>query len=97
MVPFVRMTGDRRPRIEDVEALTCAATPQFAFQLRARVRALIADLPADDPVRRYGERQAELLERLGFSSSLAAEGPPASPDRIGWETLRSHRSARAGG
>lgn len=82
------------PTIEDVRALTCAATPQFAFQLRARVRALVAELPADDPVRLYGEEQAEVLARLGYSSTLAAEGPLASPDRIGWETIRSHRAVR---
>jgi hypothetical protein len=82
------------PTIEDVTALTCAATPQFAFQIRARVRALIGDLPADDPVRRYGEQQAEMLARLGYSSSIAAEGPLASAGRIGWETIRSHRPAR---
>lgn len=76
-------------------ALTCAATPQFAFQIRARVRALVAGLAADHPVRRYAEQQIEMLERLGYSSTLAAEGPLASPERIGWEMIKSHRPARA--
>lgn len=88
------MAAEGGPTIEDVTALTCAATPQFAFQIRARVRALISDLAADDPVRRYGEQQIEMLERLGVGSTIAAEGPLASPGRIGWETIRSHRPAR---
>lgn len=77
-------------------ALTCAATPHFAFQIRARVRGLIRDLPEGHPVRAYGEEQIAMLERLGESSSLAAEGPIESPERIGWETLKSHRPTRAG-
>ena len=43
------------PTVDDIEALVGPATPHFAFQIRARVRELIADLPSDDPVRRLGE------------------------------------------
>jgi hypothetical protein len=86
----------RDPTIEDVQALVCAATPHFAFQIRARVRDLIRDLAEDHPTRRYGEEQIVLLERLGLSSSLAAEGPLEPPERIGWETIPSHRSVRSG-
>ena len=50
------------PTIADVEALVGPATPQFAYQLRARVEELIAGLPEDHPVRRYGEEQLELLD-----------------------------------
>ncbi len=89
------MDDGREPTIEDIQALTCAATPHFAFQIRARVRDLIRELPPDGPVRRYGEEQIALLERLGFSSSKAAEGPLESPGRIGWETIPSHRPARS--
>jgi hypothetical protein len=53
------------PTKDDIDALVGPATPHFAFQLRARVRALIRDLPEDDPVRRYGEEQIDLLEWLG--------------------------------
>ena len=53
------------PTIEDVDALVGPATPHFAYQLRARVRELIADLPADHAVRRHGEERIELLDRLG--------------------------------
>jgi hypothetical protein len=81
------------PTKDDIDALVGAATPHFAFQLRARVRALVRDLPEDDPVRRYGEEQIELLERLGFASSKAAEGPLEPPSRLGWEELPSHAPA----
>ena len=79
------------PTKDDVDALVGPATPHFAFQLRARVRALIRELPEDHPVRVYGEEQMELLERLGFSK--AEEGPLEPPTRPGWETLPSHAPA----
>ena len=81
-------TGE--PTVEDVEALVCAATPQFAFQIRARVRDLVRDLPEDHPVRRYGEQQVELLAQLGLASSKAAEGPVEPTSRPGWEFIPSH-------
>src|SRR5262245_27699578 len=40
---------------DDIDALVGPATPHFAFQLRARVINLIANLDENDPVRRYGE------------------------------------------
>ena len=78
------------PTIDDVNALVAPATPHFAYQLRARVRALIRDLPEDHPVRRYGEEKMELLERLAHGSTKAEEGPLEPPDRLGWESLPSH-------
>jgi len=58
-----------KPSIRDIEALVGPATPHFAYQLRARVRELIEELPADDPVRRYGEEKIRLLDDLGYASS----------------------------
>jgi hypothetical protein len=81
------------PTKDDIDALVGPATPHFAFQLRARVRALIRDLPEDHPVRAYGEEQIELLERLGFASSKAGEGPLEPPSRLGWAELPSHAPA----
>jgi hypothetical protein len=78
------------PTKEEVDALVGPATPHFAFQLRARVRALIRELPGDHPVRVYGEEQMELLERLGFASSKAEEGPLEPPTRLGWDQFPSH-------
>ena len=81
------------PTIDDVDALVGPATPQFAFQLRARVRELVADLPEGDPVRVYAEEKAELLDRLGFSSTKAESSEPESRERIGWETVTSSAPA----
>jgi hypothetical protein len=80
------------PTIDDIDALVGPATPHFAYQIRARVKALIKDLPPGHPVRRYGEEKVELLDRLGHASSKAEEGPLEPPDRLGWETLPSHRA-----
>ena len=81
------------PTKDDIDALVGPATPHFAFQLRARVRALVRELPEDDPVRRYGEEKIELLERLGYASSKAEEGPLEPPTRPGWEFIPSHAPA----
>ena len=81
------------PTVEDIDALVGPATPQFTYQIRARVGALIADLPADHPVRRYGEDKMELLDRLAYASSKAEEGPLEPPSRPGWEELPSHAPA----
>jgi hypothetical protein len=80
------------PNIDDIDALVGPATPHFAYQIRARVKALIDGLPAGHPVRRYGEEKMELLDRLGHASSKAEEGPLEPPERLGWETLPSHRA-----
>jgi hypothetical protein len=81
------------PTKDDIDALVGPATPHFAFQLRARVSALVRDLPEDHPVRLYGEKQMELLERLGFATSKAEEGPVEPASRLGWDQLPSHAPA----
>jgi hypothetical protein len=81
------------PTLETIDALVGPATPHFAYQIRARVREAIADLPADHPVRRYGEEQIELLDRLGYASTKAEHSDPESRERIGWETLPSSAPA----
>jgi hypothetical protein len=83
----------REPTFEDIDALVGPATPHFAYQLRARVRALVRDLPEDHPVRKYGEEKMELLDRLGHASSKAEEGPVERETRPGWETIPSHALA----
>jgi hypothetical protein len=79
--------------VSDIDALVGPATPQFAFQLRARVRALVEELPEDHPVRRYGEEKMRMLERLAYATSKAEEGPLEPPERLGWEELPSHATA----
>ncbi len=81
------------PTIDDVDALVGPATPHFAYQIRARVKALVAGLPGDHPVRRYGEEKMELLDRLGHASSKAQEGPLEPATRLGWSSLPSHGAA----
>ena len=78
------------PTKDDIDALIGPATPHFSMQIRARVRALIRDLPEDHPVRSYGEEQVAMLERLAFASSKADEGPLEPPTRLGWKELPSH-------
>jgi len=71
------------------------ATPHFAYQLRARVEELVADLEEDDPVREYGVEQMELLDRLGHASSKAEEGRPEPRTRLGWNQIPSSAPADA--
>ena len=61
------------PTFADVDALVGPATPHFAYQLRARVRELVADLPEDNEVRKYAEEKIALLDRLGYASSKAVD------------------------
>jgi hypothetical protein len=77
------------PTKDDVDALVGPATPHFTYQLRARVRELVIDLPADHPVRRYAEEKIELLDRLGYASSKAEDSPREPRSRIGWEQIPS--------
>jgi hypothetical protein len=81
------------PTLDDIDALVGPATPHFAFQIRARVREVIEDLPPDHPVRRYGEEKMALLERLGYASSKAEDAKREPRSRIGWETVPSSAPA----
>src|SRR4029077_14754166 len=85
--PLARRLGcrpmTREPTRDDVDALVGPATPHFAYQIRARVEELVADLPAGHAVRRYAEEQMERLDRLGHASSKADEGARESPGRLG--------------
>ena len=81
------------PTKEAVDALVGPATPQFAYQLRARIEELVKDLPDDDPVRRYGEQKMELLDRLGHASSRAEAGGRVRRDVPGWDELPSSAPA----
>jgi hypothetical protein len=81
------------PTTHDVDALVGPATPHFAYQLRARVRELVAGLPPDDDVRLYAEEKIELLDRLGHASSKAEEGAREPSSRPGWKQIPSAASA----
>ena len=62
-------------------------------RIRARVRELVEDVPADHAVRRYAEEKMELLERLGHASSKAEEGGRESKARVGWDEVPSSAPA----
>jgi hypothetical protein len=50
---------------------------------------LVKGLPEDHTVRRYGEEQMAMLDRLGHASSTARDSPLEPRTRIGWETIPS--------
>jgi hypothetical protein len=81
------------PTRDDVDALVGPATPHFAYQIRARVRELVAELPDGSDVKRYAEAQIDRLDRLGHASSKADEGPRESAERIGWDEIPSSAPA----
>ena len=85
----------RDQTLEEIDRLVGSATPHFAYQLRARIRELVENLPAESATRRYGEEKMELLDRLGHASSKADEGAPESRDRIGWDEIPSSAPASA--
>ena len=80
---------EREPTRDDIDELVGPATPHFAYQLRARVRELVADLPEDHEVRRYAESKIELLDRLGHASSKAEQGGREPKTRPGWAQIPS--------
>jgi hypothetical protein len=81
------------PTFADVDQLIGPATPHFAYQLRARVRELVMDLPGEHPVRLYAEEKMDLLDRLGHASSKAEDGPREPRTRPGWSELPSSAPA----
>ena len=85
--------ADAEPTIADIDALVGPATPHFAYQIRARVRRLVADLRPDHPTRRYAEEQIDLLDRLGHASSKAADSRREPQSRPGWSELPSSAPA----
>jgi len=78
---------------DQIDALVGPSTPQFAYQLRARVHELVLDLPEDHEVRLYAEEQMDLLDRLGYASSKAQEGPRVRRDVPGWGEIPSSAPA----
>jgi hypothetical protein len=86
---------DREPTRDEIDALVGPATPHFAYQIRARVKELVADLPAEHSVRQYAEEQMARLDRLGHASSKADDGARESADRLGWDEIPSSAPADA--
>ncbi len=72
-----RLRGDREVTVDDVRQLVASATPHFAYQIRNRIRKLVAGLAGDDPVRLYAEAEIAKLESLGFTGEV--RGTPEQP------------------
>jgi hypothetical protein len=70
------------PTREAIDALVGPATPQFAYQLRARIEELVKE-------------RMELLDRLGHASSKAETGGRVRRDVPGWDELPSSAPADA--
>ncbi len=81
------------PTFSDVDALVGPATPHFAYQLRARVRELVMDMPEGHPVRAYADEKIEFLDRLGYASSKAVDSHREPKTRPGWAELPSSAPA----
>ena len=81
------------PTRDDVDALTGPATPHFAYQIRARLRELVSELPSNHQTRIYAEAQMQRMDRLGHASSKADEGARESATRIGWDEIPSSAPA----
>ena len=61
--PELRSAG-HTVTVDDVRALSGAATPHFSLQIRNRLRRLVAPLAADDPARQLAEVEIARLEKL---------------------------------
>src|SRR3954452_785763 len=81
----IRLFAMPEPTKEAIDALVGPATPQFAYQLRARIEELVKDLPEDDSVRSYGEEKIQLLDRFGSASSKAEPGGRVRRNVPGWQ------------
>src|SRR3954447_7358707 len=79
-----RLRGGREVTVDDIRQVVASATPHFAYQIRNRVRTLVAGLPADDPVRLFGVEQIAKLEQLGFTGEVRG-----TPEQPGMEALPS--------
>src|SRR4051794_6540213 len=79
-----RLRGDRSVTVDDIRQISASATPHFAYQLRNRIRTLLRGLPADSPVRLFGEAEIARLEQLGFTGEVRG-----TPEQPGMEPLPS--------
>ena len=87
-----RLRGDREVTVDDIRQLVASATPHFAYQIRNRIRKLVAGLPADDPVRLYAEAEIAKLERSASPARSAAR--PSSPACASCRASTRHEQPR---
>ena len=87
-----RLQRGRDVTTDDVRQLVASATPHFAYQIRNRIRKLIAPLPTDDPTRLYGEQEIAKLESLGFTGEV--RGTPEQPGMGALKSVSEHEQPR---
>jgi hypothetical protein len=88
-----RLREGHRVTVEDVRQLMGASTPHFALQLRARIRALIRDLPEGHPARAEGEREIARLDKIAFVGEVrghAAESGMTPLPSLGRDAREAH-------
>lgn len=76
------------PSEDELAALVGAATPHFAFQIRDRVAAYAAALPADHPRRAELDGHLARLDRLGFGGETGQVDEPDLTPRVSLPALR---------
>lgn len=64
-----------RVTVDDVRALSGAATPHFANHLRNRLARLVAGLDQSDPARQLAEVEMARLERLATEGERGGDRP----------------------
>lgn len=77
-----RLRDGHEATVEDIRQLMGASTPHFALQLRARIRTLIRDLPAEHQARTEGEREIARLDRIAFAGEIRGHGPESGLDPL---------------
>ena len=87
-----RLRRDREVTVDDVRQLVASATPHFAYQIRNRVKKLVAGLPADSPVRLYALAEIAKLEQLGFTGEV--RGTPEQPGMGSLASVSEHEQPR---
>jgi hypothetical protein len=83
---------ERAVNVDDIRQVVASATPHFAYQIRNRVRMLIAGLPEDSPVRLYGLAEIAKLEHLGFTGEV--RGTPEQPGMEPLPSVSEHEQPR---
>jgi hypothetical protein len=87
-----RLQRGREVTVDDVRQLAASVTPHFAYQIRNRIRKLIAPLPPDSQVRLYGEQEIARIERLGFTGEV--RGTPEQPGMEALPSVSEHEQPR---
>jgi|SRR3954449_2999636 hypothetical protein len=87
-----RLSQGREVTVDDVRQLAASVTPHFAYQIRNRIRKLVAGLAADDGVRLYAEQEIARIERLGFTGEV--RGTPEQPGMVALPSVSEHEQPR---